>query len=93
VSRRHPFEQLKDRANSNLIGFLRTELDLGFTLADTAKIEAGMQNREHYERARKFAEAAVETVHRFESRIVEPKIRRELQERADQLTKLLSLMR
>jgi hypothetical protein len=54
------------------------------------RIEADVQNREHFEQARELAEEALATVHRFQARIVDSKIRRGIQERAGELEKLLS---
>jgi hypothetical protein len=58
-------ERLSERVNRNLIAFLGTELDLGFTFARTAKIAADVENREDFELARKNAYRALNTVHRF----------------------------
>ena len=83
-------DELQKRADQNLVAFLRTELDLGFTFTQTASVEARLRDREGVERARNIAQSALETVRRFKARIVDEQIRRELQERADELEKQLS---
>lgn len=88
-----PFHELQARLNQNVIDFLRTELELGFTFARTAEIEASMNNREHFERARKYSESAVETIRRFESRISDPHIRREILQGADDLQARITSLR
>ncbi len=84
------FEQLQEQADRNLVVFLRIELDLGFTFARTAHLEADMQESEDFKRAHEIVPIALETVHRFEARIVDFQIRRGLQERAAELEVVLS---
>jgi hypothetical protein len=84
------FEKLQERADRNLVVFLRIELDLGFTFARTAHLEADMQEPEDFERAQKIVRIALETVRRFEARIVNFQIRREIQERAAELEVVFS---
>ena len=79
------FEELQQRAGRNLIAFLDTGLDLGFTFVRTAEIEADMKNHVHFELARESAKDALETVLRFQARVVSSKIRREIQARAADL--------
>lgn len=82
--------ELGARAQTNLVNFLRTELELGLTFAQTAQLEANMNNREHFERAREYAMAAIETIHRFESRIADHQALGEIQRRAEDLQKFIS---
>jgi len=70
--------------------FLTIELDLGLEFAQTAKMQAQMQNHENFERSREYAEAALEVVHKFSARIVNSDMRQQLQERADELQKAVS---
>ena len=77
------------QADDALIAFLRAELDLGFTYVQTAKLEAGLDSGGE-NRARKLATDAMETIHRFCSRITDPAIQQELQAGAAELEKLLS---
>lgn len=60
---------------------------MNFTFAPTAEIEASMNNREHFERARKYSGSAVETIRRFESKIADPHLRREILQGAEDLQK------
>ena len=83
-------DELKARAQQNLVDFLHTELELGFTFAKTAELEASMNNREHFERAREHAASAIETIRRFESRITDSQALEEIRRRADELQKLMS---
>jgi hypothetical protein len=53
------FEQLQERADRNLVVFLRLELDLGFTFARTARLEADLQEPEDFERAHKIVRIAL----------------------------------
>lgn len=84
------FDELRTRAQLNLVNFLRTELELGFTFAKTAQLEASMNNREHFERALECAASAIETIRRFESRITDSQALAEIRQRADDLQKLIS---
>jgi hypothetical protein len=85
-----PFYELEARLNQNIIDFLRTELELGSTFVITAEVEASINNTEHFERARKYSESAVETIRRFESRIADPHTRREILQGADDLQKRIT---
>jgi len=82
-------EPLAEKADDALIAFLRAELALGFTYAQTAKAEEDLDS-EGENRARKLATDAMETIHRFCNKIADPAIRLELQEGTAQLEKLLS---
>jgi hypothetical protein len=82
-----PLDEQQARLNQNVIDFLRTELELGFTFVRTAEIEASVNNREHFERALQYSESAVETIRRFESKIADPHARIEILQGADDLEK------
>jgi hypothetical protein len=62
------FDPLATHADDALITFLRAGLALGFTYAQTRKVEADLDS-EGENRARKLATDAVKTIHRFWSRI------------------------
>jgi hypothetical protein len=83
-------ELLWARADRNLVAFLRVEVELGFTFAKLASIEVQLQEREGVERASQIAYSTVETVRRFEHRIMDSEIQRELNERAHELQNVLS---
>jgi hypothetical protein len=85
------FGELSERVNRNLIAFLGTELDLGFTFARTAKIAADVENREDFELARKNAYRALNTVHRFRADF-DSVIGVRIQARAADLGRLISAL-
>jgi hypothetical protein len=82
-------KELLKRADQNLIALLGAGLDLGFTFARTATLEVGFQNAQDFERARRNVKMAIGAVHRFESRILDPEARRDVQERAAELGKVI----
>jgi hypothetical protein len=86
------FEELCERVNRNLIAFLGTEMDLGFTFARTAEITADMENRENFELARENAYRALNTVHQFQARIFDSLIGVRIQARAADLGRLISAL-
>jgi hypothetical protein len=86
------FEELCERVNRNLIAFLGTELDLGFTFARTAEIAAGVENREDFELARENAYRALNTVHQFQARIFDSVIGVRIQARTADLGRLISAL-
>ena len=49
-----------------------------------------MNNREHFELARKYSESAVETIRRLESKIADPHLRREILQGAEDLQKRIT---
>jgi hypothetical protein len=77
------------RGERALIAFLRAELALGFTYANSVKAGAGLGS-DSENRARELAKDAVETIRWFGNRINDPAIQRELQEAANELEKLLA---
>jgi hypothetical protein len=83
-------EELQGRAQRNLIAFLRTEVDLGFTFVSTAKSHRNLGNREASDQACKFTQDAVRTVRQFQDRIDDSAVRRELQDQANELAKAIS---
>ena len=83
-------QELRDRVQHNLVGFLGNELDLGFAFSETAKIESAMRNQEHFEISREHAREALRSFDYYKNRIVNAEIRRELQERAHELEKVIA---
>jgi hypothetical protein len=86
------FEELCERVNRNLIAFLGTELDLGFTFARTAEIAADGENREDFELARENAYRALNTVHQFQARIFDSVIGVRIRARAADLRRLIAAL-
>lgn len=82
-------EPLAQQADRALIAFLRAELQLGFTYANTARVEQGF-DAPGERRARQLAKGVLETIERFRGRIADPAIQVELQESMANLEKLLA---
>src|ERR1700730_10548782 len=82
------FIAIPEQSEKALIEFLRAELALGFTYAQTAKVELGFDSAGE-EGARELANDAVITIRWFRNRIIDSAIQLELQEAADILEKLL----
>jgi hypothetical protein len=82
-------ETLAQQADKASIAFLRAELELGFTYANTAKLEVGVDS-EGLQRAMKLAKDVLDTIERFRNRITDPAIQLELQKGETQLASLLS---
>jgi hypothetical protein len=81
--------RLAEQGDRAIVAFLRAELELGFTYAKAAKLEAGLgSDREN--RTRKLAKDAVEMISWFRDRIADPAIQLELREGAARLEQLLS---
>ena len=83
-------EALAEQADRALIAFLRAELELGYTYASTARVEAGF-DAQGEKRARQLAKEVLETIERFRGRIGDPAIQLELQEGSAKLEELLAL--
>jgi hypothetical protein len=81
-------ELLVERANRAHIAFLRAELALGFTYAQTAKVEDDF-DPEGVKRAKELAENALDTIEHFSDRITDTTIQLELQKGAAKLAQLL----
>jgi len=82
-------KELLKRADQNLIALLRAGLDLGFTFARTAGIEAGEQNAKDFQRALESVRMSLAAVRRFESKILDLDAGRDLKERAAELEILI----
>ncbi|MDP9115573.1 MAG: hypothetical protein M3O20_18085 [Acidobacteriota bacterium] len=82
-------ETLAQEADAALAAFLRAELELGYTYANTARVEADF-DAVGAKRARQLAQDALETVERFRERITDPAIQAELQESRARLEELLA---
>ena len=82
-------ETLGQQADRALIAFLRAELQLGFTYANTARVEQGF-DASGEKRARQLAKGVLDTIERFRGRIADPAIQAELQEGMAKLEKLLA---
>src|ERR1051326_6964075 len=81
---RAQIEALRAKNQAVLAEFLSTEIELGFTLLQTAKIEAD-SDRDHARSALTVAKEALSSLRRFENRIEDPTASADLQSRADQL--------
>ena len=84
----HSFSELKRDADQRLVDFLKVELNLGSTFVDLAK-----QHRTEEDRAKSLENArkAVETIRRFQGRIVDHVEWTQIHNEANELEKLLSL--
>ena len=80
----------RERSTELLTGFLKAEIDIGFTFCETARIEGQlMKDAEGYRMARQNAVKAAETVRHFEQRIPEAE-RERFAPRIDELEKLIA---
>ena len=82
------FGELRERSKKQLVGFLKTELDLGFTFAKGAEIRASM-NSEHFQASCEHSRMAIDAVRRFSSRVRDKEVQREFLKRADELERLI----
>jgi hypothetical protein len=82
------FAAIAEKSEKALAEFLRAEVALGLTYAQTAKVEAGFDAAGE-KRARELANDAVITIHWFRNRITDSSIQLEMQESADRIKKLL----
>lgn len=79
------FGEIEDQSQHRLIEFLKIDLDLGFTFTRMA------QTRNNgYERLLQNARKVLDSVRRFEGRIVDRTARKEIHEKADELERLLA---
>src|SRR4051794_25922700 len=84
------YADLAARTDQNRIEFLRSDLELCFTLTRLAETEYGLGNEEHADRSHSHAEEGYATLHRFvadprHAEHIPPEIRRELTEGLDRL--------
>ena len=80
---------LTEKANRTTIEFLATDLDLGFTFCETARIEADIDPPAMVRLLDKIR-TVIDTVARFSPRVEDEAERRVLQERAEKLRAELS---
>jgi hypothetical protein len=74
------FAALKTRTQETLIEFLDADLDLAFTFLEIARNET-----DHHEATIDKVRTALESIHRFQSRVEDPEARERIQNRAAKL--------
>jgi hypothetical protein len=79
------FTDLQREGQQNLLSFLRIDRDVAGTFLDLAAATSAEHRRQLVQKVR----SVIGTVRRFAPRIVNSVARREIQEEADQLEKLL----
>ena len=80
------FADLQLESQESLLSFLRIDLDFAGTFLDLAAAASDEQHRQLVQKVR----SVIRTVRRFAPRIVNPVERRDFQEEADRLEKLLA---
>jgi hypothetical protein len=83
------FEELRLQTQHRLIEFLRADLELARTFVDLARQYLKKGDHEGYDRLLRKTRRAIETVHRFEEKISDLKVRAELQHELEELERLL----
>jgi hypothetical protein len=68
------------------VGFVRTELELAFTMLQAAKLTS---NREHYHSAIEKIRRALQSVRNFEARLKDPELSKTIHNLADELERAL----
>ncbi len=86
------YETLRAESQTQLLDFLRAELEIGFTFVQSAVLAASEHHTDHSIQAKANALKAVEAIRRFLSRLVDPaariEIERELAKLDSQISKL-----
>ena len=73
-----------------LVEFLRVDLDFAFTLLRTAEIEGAANNTEHEEAALAKVRDALSAIRHLTGRILNPKLRSEIDAKAQELETALA---
>ncbi len=83
-----PFPKLDELfalSRRQLVDFLETEIQLGFTFLDMAATARDSGSLEHFEQAKKDAKKAIETIWRFLDRVENSETRAAIQQRGKEL--------
>lgn len=84
------------RFQQTLIDFLNSHLNLGFTFCRGAELEMqsafARKDEGEYALFKENAQAALETVRKFEGRIEDPEVWAKIHARADELEKLIEVL-
>jgi hypothetical protein len=78
------------RFQRTLIDFLNAQLDVGFMFCRDAQLEMNVKDERDYALYLENAGIALQTVRRFEERVVDAELSLEIHARADRLEKLIS---
>ena len=84
--------QLNDQTGENLLGFLKAELNLGFTFAGFCKTELDMGNSEHAQRFKQQIAKIIETIHHFLVRLPSEEARLSIGVRCNRLERIFSVL-
>ena len=84
------FKKQLARSQQNLIDFLRVDLELAFTILNTARIERESGNLEHMNASLKTAREALMSIRKFAARIQDSATLSEIDTRANELEAALS---
>jgi hypothetical protein len=86
-------DPLQKRRDGDLIKLLMIEIDFGFTLANTARIEMDMEEPAGFEMAWEKAQFVVQTVHNFQATVLDQNVRQNVLDRTEKLSDILCALR
>jgi hypothetical protein len=82
-----PASTLHERSQSTLVDFLRTDLDLCFTMLQTARLTS---DRAHYDQAVHNVSEGLFTIRSLMGRVQDPEMWKSIHHRADELERELN---
>jgi hypothetical protein len=83
-------QQHISRSSESLLDFLRADLDLAFTILDTAKIEKDAGNLPHMTASINIVRKALESIRSLKKRLQDPILLSEVETRANELEAALT---
>ena len=86
------YEALRAKSQQALIEFLRAELALGSTFVQSASLAQQEGHTDHYDQAKGNAVKATKSIRQFMTRVEDGRIRAELQNRVEELDRLVSTL-
>lgn len=84
------FEELIAQSRGQLVEFLYTEVQLGFTFIDMAATERDFGNLDHFEHAKRDVKKAIDTIRHFLDRVENTETRAGLSDRCTDLERALA---
>ncbi len=87
-----PFDALIAQSRQQLVEFLETEVQLGFTFVEMAATERDLGNTEHFELAKGDVRRAVDTIRHFLARVQDAAARSALSDRCTELERALATL-
>jgi hypothetical protein len=86
------YDAIRAKTQQTLIEFIKVELELGHTFTQSATLAKDADHADHYEQAKQYAIRAAECVNSFATKVLDDKIREDIEERLAELERAIAAL-